>query len=118
MRPSVAFILLAAPFVLAVPTAASAQNAAPKSIEDCESIKADLAYNACLAEFGPKVGERTARVALPSDEVEDEPAVKSTRGTKGKQVRNRGGRKTASFDVVTGSSRSTKAKAGRRPSRR
>ena len=39
-------------------SAAAAQPAAPS---DCEGIRNDLAYNRCLASFGPKRGERTAR---------------------------------------------------------
>jgi hypothetical protein len=34
---------------------ASAQ-AAPKNIDDCEKIKDPMAYNGCLASFGPAVG--------------------------------------------------------------
>jgi hypothetical protein len=34
---------------------ASAQ-AAPKNIDDCEKIKEPMAYNECLASFGPAVG--------------------------------------------------------------
>jgi len=41
--------------VLGVLAAASAQ-AAPKNIDDCEKIKEPLAYNECLASFGPAVG--------------------------------------------------------------
>lgn len=43
------------------PSAAAAQPAAPS---DCEGIRNDLAYNRCLASFGPKRGER-ARPARP-----------------------------------------------------
>ncbi len=39
---------------------ATAAAAAPRSIDDCEAIKEPLAYNACLASFGPKRGERSA----------------------------------------------------------
>jgi len=41
--------------VLGVLAAASAQ-AAPKNIDDCEKIKEPMAYNECLASFGPAVG--------------------------------------------------------------
>jgi hypothetical protein len=41
--------------VLGVLAAASAQ-AAPKNIDDCEKIKEPMAYNQCLASFGPAVG--------------------------------------------------------------
>ena len=41
--------------VLGMLAAASAQ-AAPKNIDDCEKIKEPMAYNECLASFGPAVG--------------------------------------------------------------
>ena len=57
--------------LLILPFAAAAQPA-PKSIADCERIKADLAYNQCLASFGPKMGERrSSRVAAPADDETD-----------------------------------------------
>jgi hypothetical protein len=37
--------------------------ATPASVSDCERIQNALAYNECLASFGPKVGERRPRVA-------------------------------------------------------
>ncbi len=41
--------------VAALLAGASAQ-AAPKTIDDCEKIKEPMAYNECLATFGPAVG--------------------------------------------------------------
>ncbi|HVL71848.1 MAG TPA: hypothetical protein VM434_08190 [Beijerinckiaceae bacterium] len=82
-----------------LPATALAQDARPRSIADCEKIKADLAYNNCLASFGPKVGERAARVAAPGDE--DGPAVRrSRRGSRA--VRTRGGRQRAAFEIRSG----------------
>jgi len=58
-------------------TAASGQS--PRSIEDCERIRGDLAYNQCLAQFGPRVGQRPARASVAPDEVEPQPAVRERR---------------------------------------
>ena len=49
MRSATLFILA----VLALATAAPAL-AAPRSVNDCEEIKEAMAYNACLASFGPE----------------------------------------------------------------
>jgi len=92
------FILIAACLVL--PAAAQAQGA--RSIDDCEKIAAPLAYNQCLASFGPKVGERAPRVAAePSD---DEPKTRPARRVKrgGVVRRGREGRRSASFGIVSG----------------
>jgi hypothetical protein len=83
---------------LAWPLAAAAQPA-PGSIQDCEKIKGDLAYNQCLATFGPKVGERRrASGAAPAEQ--DEPAVESS-DRRGRYAYRRGrrGRMQASFDI-------------------
>jgi hypothetical protein len=45
--------------LLAMTLAASGVGAAPRSISDCEKIEAPLAYNACLADFGPARGRHT-----------------------------------------------------------
>ena len=84
--------------LLAFPVAALAQPA-PKSIADCEKIKGDLAYNQCLAMFGPKVGERRSAAVAPPD---DEPVV--TRGRGGSSYARRGGRQRAVFDISRGRS--------------
>lgn len=84
--------------LLLCPLAVAAQSPeAPRAVSDCERIKNDLAYNQCLASFGPKRGERAARAA------EDEgPAVRRP-GRGGRSARrSRGGRQTATFDVVSG----------------
>ena len=88
--------------LLILPFGAAAQPA-PKSIADCERIKADLAYNQCLASFGPKMGERrSSRVAAPADD--DAPVA--TRGRRGRSgYARRGGRQRASFEI--GRSRQT-----------
>ena len=81
---------------LCLPTLAFAQPA-PKSIADCEKIKGDLAYNQCLASFGPKVGEHRSRggYAPPDDE---EPVVSHGRRGRSSYAR-RGGRQRAVFDI-------------------
>src|SRR3954470_15876764 len=85
-----------------LPFAAAAQPA-PKSIADCERIKNDMAYNQCLASFGPKMGERAPRVQVGED---PESSVVERRATPGRQaVRGPRGRQSMSFDVVSGGSR-------------
>jgi hypothetical protein len=87
-------VVLAA--LLLVPFAAMAQPA-PKSIADCEKIKGDLAYNQCLANFGPKMGERRPRAAAAAS-ADDEPVV--TRGRRGRSgYARRGGRQRAVFEI-------------------
>ena len=97
---------------LIAPTLAFAQES-PRSIADCEKIKADLAYNNCLASFGPKQGaRRSASTAVPAD-ADDPPAVR--RGRRGGSYARRGrrGRMSASFEVRRGEVRRSRARAGR-----
>jgi hypothetical protein len=68
--------------------------AQPSSIEDCESIANSLAYNQCLASFGPKQGERKTR---SSARMEDDGGARPVN----KKTRSSSGRKTATFDVIT-----------------
>jgi hypothetical protein len=84
--------------LLAFPCAAMAQPA-PKSIAGCEKIKGDLAYNQCLASFGPKRGERPSRGAAAAPADGDEPVA--TRGRRGRSAgyARRGGRQRAVFEV-------------------
>lgn len=91
--------VLAALCVLA-PLSAAAQS----SIGDCEKIKNDMAYNQCLASFGPKVGQRAPRVGVgqdPESSASETPSRGRTRVVSGR----RSGRQSASFDVVSGGSR-------------
>ncbi len=92
------------------PLAATAQPA-PASPGDCERIKNDLAYNQCLASFGPKRGERPAREA--ADEA-DEPAAGAPRS---RGPVRRGGRQTAVFDVVSGRDEAARPAPGSRERR-
>ena len=69
---------------------ADAQTPSRARLEaDCEKISEALAYNACLAELGPRVGER--RSAPPSRVQSGLIPVE----------RRPGGRKAATFDVIT-----------------
>jgi hypothetical protein len=87
--------------VLLCPLAAAAQSAdAPKSVSDCERIKGDLAYNQCLASFGPKRGERSAGGAVIGEDDDGPAATRS--GRAGRTDRPaRGGRQAATFDVMS-----------------
>jgi hypothetical protein len=78
--------------------AAAQSTQAPKSPSDCEKIKNDLAYNQCLASFGPKQGERATRGPHGDN---DEPAARPRRGGRFVQ-RSRVGRQSAAFEVVSG----------------
>ena len=44
-----------------LPAGVSAAAAQPRSIGDCEKVKGDLAYNQCLASFGPPARAGAAR---------------------------------------------------------
>jgi hypothetical protein len=65
-------------------------HAQARSEADCEKIEEALAYNACLAEHGPRVGERRPTSAgaarTPANPVQRRPD----------------GKKAATFDVITG----------------
>ncbi|KQO53698.1 MULTISPECIES: hypothetical protein [unclassified Methylobacterium] len=113
----------------ALGTPASAQNA-PRSMAECERLKNDLAYNQCLAMFGPaakNVGGggggsdggsasssvATALAAVPPVSTEslpmaDEPAQETRKGQRGRRGRyTRQGRQSASFTIGGSESRSS-----------
>jgi hypothetical protein len=73
-----------------------------RSIADCETIKNDMAYNNCLASFGPKRGERPAGMAAAS---EGGGRVQRASRRGGRSARR--GRVSASFEV-----RGSRARAG------
>lgn len=107
MRHLAAFLLLVGPLA----GAALAQGA-PRSIGDCEKIKGDLAYNQCLAMFGPKANVKAASAesmpmpapgAQAAAQTAEEPQVKTRRGRYGRY--GRGGRTRAAFTVGQTSSR-------------
>lgn len=77
-------LLLFLPLLALAPRSAGAQGEA-----DCEKHAEALAYNACLAALGPRVGERR-RVSVD----ERRPANPVQRRSDG--------RKAATFDVITG----------------
>jgi hypothetical protein len=54
--------------------------AAPRSVADCESITQALAYNNCLASFGPKMGQRRARAGVQSDREPPAGSIRNYRG--------------------------------------
>ena len=104
-------------FVLAGPALA---QGTPRSIGECERLKNDLAYNQCLAMFGPAAkniagGDGGASAPAPSYSEEaiaaagipsaDEPelAEPTQRGRRGRYGR-RGGRQSMSFAVATAGS--------------
>ena len=88
-------ILLAAA-LLALPLSALAQ-VQPKKIEDCESISAPLAYNACLARFGPARRPGGPEVTEVPPDADKKVFRRSSR--RGKIARGRGGRAHAEFAV-------------------
>lgn len=109
--------------VLALAAPALAQGT-PRSVGECERLKNDLAYNQCLAMFGPEArmitggdggggpppasaAGATAMAGIPSA---DEPLIEDTRrGRRGRWSR-RGGRQVASFEVSGGSEEAAPAR--------
>jgi hypothetical protein len=114
MRYACALLLLTWPF------AAAAQTA--RSVADCEKVKGDLAYNQCLASFGPPArsgsSPSTAGPAEPEEPVEQGRRSRmrtSGSGTDaGVVARRRGGRKSAAFEVVSGRGEPEASSSGRR----
>ncbi|GJD57610.1 hypothetical protein [Methylobacterium dankookense] len=118
---------LAIGFLLAAALPALAQGT-PRSINDCERLKNDLAYNQCLSMFGPAArnvaggyaaGELPTTPAVPANaqanlQAEalantplaipqaEEPAVETRRG---RRRYGRHGRQAAVFTVGSGESR-------------
>ncbi len=89
--------ILVAAALLLLPAIASAQ-AQPKKIEDCEAISAPLAYNACLAQFGPaRRPGGPAVTEVPPDA--DKKKFFRRGGKRGKIARGRGGRAHAEFKI-------------------
>lgn len=92
MRHLAALLLLIGPLA----GAAFAQTA-PRSIGDCEKIKGDLAYNQCLAMFGPKANTKAASAdglpgaAPPADSTATAAAAEPA-PTRGYGRRSRSGR--------------------------
>jgi hypothetical protein len=85
---------------LALLAAAAGSAAQARTIDDCETISAWDAYNKCLAEFGPKRGQRAR--ATPSAEPQAERGPRVWRGRSSRNAsfgRRRNGRAFAVFDV-------------------
>ena len=106
MKPLICLLFLLAP------TLALAQEQA-RSISDCEKIKADLAYNNCLASFGPKMGERRSRAAAAPADADEEPAMRQSSRRGSSTRRGRRGRVSASFSVRGGEVRQSRTRPSR-----
>jgi hypothetical protein len=77
-------------------------QAAPRKIDDCEAIQEPMAYNACLASFGPTRGHSSATAAIGHEA----PRAHSLRGRPGAAEaairRDRGGRVHMEFTTRHG----------------
>lgn len=123
---------------LAASTAPAAAQGTPRSMAECERLKNDLAYNQCLALFGPPArnvasgggytagsdpAPSTSSVAstatIPGIPSVEEPDIEPVgrRGRRGRAAR-RNGRASASFDVGSvesgAESGSSRSRRGRR----
>lgn len=126
MPRSLPSLPLAVGLLLAGALPALAQQGTPRSINDCERLKNDLAYNQCLSMFGPAAknvaggyaaGELPTAPALPAGSQAEtaalantplaipqaeEPVVETRRG---RRRYGRHGRQAAVFTVGGGESR-------------
>ena len=93
----------------ALPSSTLAQGT-PRSVAECERLKNDLAYNQCLAMFGPPArnvvggfaaADSAALAAIPQAEEPAEEARPARRG----RYRVRRGRQTAVFTAGSGEGR-------------
>ncbi|MCJ2142747.1 hypothetical protein [Methylobacterium sp. E-066] len=98
---------LAALAVLLAPCSALAQGT-PRSIGECERLKNDLAYNQCLAMFGPAAknvaggyasADAAAAPALAEALPQADEAVEAATSRRGRYRSRRGGRQYASFST-------------------
>jgi hypothetical protein len=98
----------------------------PRSVGECERLKNDLAYNQCLAMFGPAAknvaggyaaGETPPAPALPATAAvatqADEPAEEA-RGSRRGRYRVRRGRQSAVFTAGSSEGRSYRHRRRRR----
>lgn len=115
---------LVALLMLVWPLAVAAQS---RSISECEKVKGDLAYNQCLASFGPparagaarsSAGEVNAGDEAQAQEPQSRGLMRRGRSSYGRQAesfsRRRGRRQSMSFDI---GSRSEVTRSGRTRSR-
>lgn len=116
MRPPFRTPLLTAGCLLALAVPAAAQGA-PRSMAECERLKNDLAYNQCLAMFGPPArnlagggGDGAAASApmpvastatIPGIPAVEEPDVQEGRRSRRSRYSRRNGRMSAAFTVGT-----------------
>lgn len=109
MKRLIAVCLIALPF-------GAAAEATLQSIQDCERVKNDLAYNQCLASFGPQARSRPAVVG-PGENPELATPANPRRygghaGRRGRHVSR--GRHKASFAVASRGHKAKRGRSGRR----
>ncbi|GJD32719.1 hypothetical protein PMNALOAF_3996 [Methylobacterium adhaesivum] len=112
LRPTLVLLALLAP-------ALAAAQGTPRSVGECERLKNDLAYNQCLAMFGPaakniaggiaegaasaSASVATALAAIPPGIAAALPSTVQETGRRGRRGRyGRHGRQSASFDTGGG----------------
>jgi hypothetical protein len=129
MRLKLRLIIAACASLAASPLLAIAPAAAkPQSVDDCEKIQEALAYNACLASFGPERGHDVVTREVPDNADARGSGRKSGRRaakTRGgvhipdaiSYGKTRGGKSFAVFDVG-GKKGSTTKPAGKHRKRR
>ncbi|WP_342151333.1 hypothetical protein [Methylorubrum sp. SB2] len=115
MRPPLRSILLSAGCLLALAAPAAAQGT-PRNMAECERLKNDLAYNQCLAMFGPPArnvggGDGSATVSapmpvastatIPGIPAVEEPELQEGRRARRSRYSRRNGRMSATFTVGT-----------------
>ncbi|SFL29618.1 hypothetical protein [Methylorubrum salsuginis] len=115
MRPPFRSPLLSAACLLALVGPAAAQGA-PRSMAECERLKNDLAYNQCLAMFGPPArnvggGDGSSALSAPAPVAStatipgipavEEPEVQEGRRGRRSRYSRRNGRMNAAFTVGT-----------------
>ena len=98
MKYLIALLLSAWPLAVSAQTPSAP---APRSIQDCEAIKVDMAYNQCLAAFGPAAHTRPGKLEAGQDPEVATPV--NTRGY-GRLAKRKGrgiskGRKRASIGM-------------------
>ena len=107
--------ILTAGCLLALVVPAAAQGT-PRSMAECERLKNDLAYNQCLAMFGPPArnvgggdgagasaapGPVASTATIPGIPAVEEPEVQEGRRSRRGRYSRRNGRMTAAFTVGT-----------------
>lgn len=115
--PTSTIRVLSAAGLLSLLASAACAQGTPRSVGECERLKNDLAYNQCLAMFGPAAknvaggdgsGGGGSPVIVPPPTPSaiagmpalEEPVIDESprRGRRGRYTRS-GGRQSASFDV-------------------